>query len=293
MDLNMTDISIIGLGAMGHALAAALLGGGHRVTVWNRTPGKAADLIAAGAGEAASLQEAIGASEFVVMCVLDYAVADALIDAAGPTLAGRSLANLTNGTPAQARATAARVAALGARYLDGGIMATPPMIGGEHAFILYSGDEATFAAHEKTLAVLGKPMHLGADAGLASLYDLALLSGMYGLFSGFLHALALVRSEGVSAQSFAPMLGPWVGAMMEALPDYAERIDNGDHARAVMSNLAMQTMAMENILTASREQGVDGALLAPLLALMRQRVADGFGADEVSGVYELIRAGRG
>lgn len=289
----MTDISIIGLGAMGHALATAFLSGDHRVTLWNRTPGKAADLVARGAREATSLQEAIGASELVVMCVLDYAVADALIETAGPALAGRTFANLTNGTPARARTTAARVAALGGNYLDGGIMAIPPMIGGEHAFILYSGDEAAFARHEDAFAVLGQPVHLGADAGLASLYDLALLSGMYGLFSGFLHALALVRSGGVSAESFAPMLGSWVGAMMEALPDFAARIDSGDHARDAMSNLAMQTTAVENILTASREQGVDGALLAPLLPLMRRRIEDGFGADEVSGLFELIRAGRG
>ena len=289
----MTDISIIGLGAMGHALAAAFLSGGHRVTVWNRTPGKADVLVSTGAREAESLREAIAASELVVMCVLDYAVADALIETAGTALAGRTLANLTNGTPAQARATATRVAALGGNYLDGGIMAIPPMIGGEHAFILYSGEEAVFSANEQALAALGKPIHLGGDAGLASLYDLALLSGMYGLFSGFLHALALVRSEGVSAQSFAPMLGSWVGAMMEALPDFAARIDSGDHAREAMSNLAMQTTAMENILKASREQGVDGALLAPLLPLMRRRIDDGFGADEVSGVFELIRAGRG
>lgn len=289
----MTDISIIGLGAMGHALASAFLKEGHRVTVWNRTPGKAADLLAGGAREAASAGEAAAAGDLVVMCVLDYAVADTLVEAAGPALSGRTLVNLTNGTPAQARATAARVAALGARYLDGGIMATPPMIGGEHAFILYSGEDAAYSAHEELLATLGKPVHLGADAGLASLYDLALLSGMYGLFAGFLHALTLVRSEGVTAQSFAPMLGSWVGAMMEALPDYAERIDSGNHARDVVSNLAMQTTAMENILAASRELGVDGALLAPLLPLMRRRIEDGFGTDEVSGVFELIRAGRG
>lgn len=289
----MTDISIIGLGAMGHALASAFLKEDHRVTVWNRTPGKAADLLAGGAREAASAGEAAAAGDLVVMCVLDYAVADTLVEAAGPALSGRTLVNLTNGTPAQARATAARVAALGARYIDGGIMATPPMIGGEHAFILYSGEDAAYSAHEELLATLGKPVHLGADAGLASLYDLALLSGMYGLFAGFLHALTLVRSEGVTAQSFAPMLGSWVAAMMEALPDYAERIDSGDHARDVVSNLAMQTTAMENILAASREQGVDGALLAPLLPLMRRRIEDGFGTDEVSGVFELIRAGRG
>lgn len=37
----MAEVSVLGLGPMGMALARALLGGGHRVTVWNRTAAKA------------------------------------------------------------------------------------------------------------------------------------------------------------------------------------------------------------------------------------------------------------
>ena len=44
-----TDISIIGLGAMGSALARAQLRAGHKVTVWNRDPRKAELLVAEGA----------------------------------------------------------------------------------------------------------------------------------------------------------------------------------------------------------------------------------------------------
>lgn len=288
----MTTVSILGLGAMGQALAAAFLRKGHDVTVWNRTPGKAAALIEAGAREAASVAEAVAAGDLAIVCVLDYAAADVLVEAAAPALPGRTLVNLTNGTPRQARATADRVAALGASYLDGGIMAIPPMIGDELAFILYSGVRESFDANAQALAALGQPVYLGADAGLASLHDLALLSGMYGLFVGFLHAMALVDSEGIPAGQFVTMLKPWVGAMMEAFGDYAGRIDSGDHARDAMSNLAMQTTAMENILAASREQGIGGDLLAPMLPLMQRRTADGFGADEISGIFELIRRKR-
>lgn len=36
----MTDITMVGLGAMGGALARAFLGAGHATTVWNRTSSK-------------------------------------------------------------------------------------------------------------------------------------------------------------------------------------------------------------------------------------------------------------
>ncbi|TIP98379.1 MAG: NAD(P)-dependent oxidoreductase [Mesorhizobium sp.] len=285
----MANISILGLGAMGQALTARFLQQGHTVTAWNRTPGKAASLVAKGAREVKSAADAIAASDVTVMCVLDYAASDSVIDDATSALPGRALVNLTNGTPAQARAAAERVAGLGAAYLDGGIMATPPMIGGEHALILYSGSKATFDAHARTLETLGAANYLGADPGLASLHDLALLSGMYGLFAGFFHASALVDSESIPAGAFLKLLGPWMTAMMGELPGYAEKIDSGRHGVNVVSNLGMQAASMDNILTASREQRVATDLLHPLLKLFRKRADAGFADEDISGIFELIR----
>ena len=43
------DVSVIGIGNMGSALAEALIANGHRVTVWNRTAAKCEALADAGA----------------------------------------------------------------------------------------------------------------------------------------------------------------------------------------------------------------------------------------------------
>jgi 3-hydroxyisobutyrate dehydrogenase-like beta-hydroxyacid dehydrogenase len=275
---------------MGQALADRFLEQGHTVTVWNRTPGKAASLVAKGASEVSAAADAVAASDVTVICVLDYAASESVIDHAASALSGRTLVNLTNGTPAQARAAAEWVAGLGAAYLDGGIMATPPMIGGEHALILYSGSKAAFDAHAAALEGLRAANYLGADAGLASLHDLALLSGMYGLFAGFFHASALVDSEGIRAGSFLKLLQPWMMAMMGELPGYAEKIDSGSHGVNVVSNLGMQAASLDNILTATREQGVATDLLDPMLELFRKRAGAGFGGEDISGIFELIRA---
>ncbi|MDP9434569.1 MAG: NAD(P)-binding domain-containing protein, partial [Actinomycetota bacterium] len=45
------DVAFLGLGRMGAAMAAHVLPAGHRLTVWNRSPGRAAALVAAGARE--------------------------------------------------------------------------------------------------------------------------------------------------------------------------------------------------------------------------------------------------
>ena len=65
----------------------------------------------------------------VVVCLLDTAAVDAVIDAASDALADASIVNLTSSTPEDARTTAAGVQGYGARYLDGTMpYARPPML---------------------------------------------------------------------------------------------------------------------------------------------------------------------
>jgi 3-hydroxyisobutyrate dehydrogenase-like beta-hydroxyacid dehydrogenase len=46
---EMSDMTVIGMGAMGAAFARTLLAAGRSVTVWNRTPEKMQPLVALGA----------------------------------------------------------------------------------------------------------------------------------------------------------------------------------------------------------------------------------------------------
>src|SRR5918992_1290306 len=99
------EVSVIGLGAMGSALARALLHNGHRVTVWNRTGAKAEPLVRDGAVLAPSAAAAISASPIVVVCVDDYEVTKKILDTreVAPSLAGRVLVQLSTGSPQDAR----------------------------------------------------------------------------------------------------------------------------------------------------------------------------------------------
>jgi len=288
-DDSARDVSVLGLGTMGRALAGALLAGGARVTVWNRKPGRDGDLVARGAVGAASAAEAVAASGTVVVCLLDHASVHEVLDPVADRLAGRVLVELTNGTPAQAEELAGWAEAHGARLLDGGIMAVPPMIGTAGAFVLYSGSRAVFDDRRPLLDLLGGSVFAGEEPGRAALQDLALLSAMYGMIGGVLHAYALAGAGGVTAGELAPLLGRWLGAMSGFADGAAAQIDSGDHARDVVSNLAMQAAAYPGLVEASRAEGVDPGLLVPLGELMRRRVDDGHGHEDISGVVELLR----
>ena len=100
----MSDITVVGLGLMGSALANALLSAGHDITVWNRTSEKMKPLVSSGARGARSLGEAMQMSPVVLICVSNYEMTSQLfgMDDNFGYLDGRSVVQLSSGTPAQA-----------------------------------------------------------------------------------------------------------------------------------------------------------------------------------------------
>jgi 3-hydroxyisobutyrate dehydrogenase-like beta-hydroxyacid dehydrogenase len=76
----MSNISVIGLGAMGSALAHTLLGVAYSVTVWNRTTSKMQPLVTLGANGARNIVEAVRASPVILICVDNYSVTRSLLD---------------------------------------------------------------------------------------------------------------------------------------------------------------------------------------------------------------------
>ncbi|MFD5598056.1 NAD(P)-dependent oxidoreductase [Streptomyces griseorubiginosus] len=286
--VEKTSVTLIGLGAMGHALAQAWLAAGHPLTVWNRTPDRAAELAREGARVAGSAAEAVAANSLVVVCVLDDASVDEVLG--GADLSGRDLVNLTTSTPAQARARAEWARERGARYLDGGIMAVPPMIGVPESggYVFYSGSQELFEQHRQTLDVPARTVHVGEDAGHAALHDVALLSAMYGMFAGAAHAFALIRKEDIDPTSLAPLLADWLVAMASSVHQTADQLRGGDYTKGVVSRLAMQVAATPTFLSTAEEQGVSPELLIPYFELMRRRLAEGGGEEGLTGVVDLL-----
>jgi 3-hydroxyisobutyrate dehydrogenase-like beta-hydroxyacid dehydrogenase len=285
---SRTPVTLLGAGAMGTALARAWLAAGHPVTVWNRTPARAEALAAEGATVARSTAAAVAANRLVVACLLDDASVGEALD--GADLTGRDLVNLTTGTAAQGRSRSAWAMARGARFLDGGIMAVPPMIGVPESggYVFYSGSAALFEEHRDTLAVPAGTTYVGADPGFAALHDVALLSAMSGMFAGITHAFALIRREDIAPKDFAPLLVSWLTAMAPAAHQTAEQLESGDYGKEVASNLAMQVAANATLLRTAEEQGVSAELLTPYLALMERRLADGHGHEGTTGLVDLL-----
>ncbi|WP_436774622.1 NAD(P)-dependent oxidoreductase [Yinghuangia sp. YIM S09857] len=285
--IHDTDVSILGLGAMGSALAEALVKAGMRTTVWNRSPGKADALVARGATEAASAAEAVRASRLVIVCLFDHDSVHEVLDPLVDDLAGRTLVNLTTTKPEQARQSAVWAAQAKADYLDGGIMAVPSMIGQPGASILYSGSEKAYRENTAVFEQWAAGTYYGEDAGLASLYDFALLSAMYVMFAGFMQGAAMLAPAGVSAGRFAEMAAPWLTAMTGELGGYAEVIDGGDYSVPGQQSLTFSNLSL--FIEAIAEEGVSPEPVAMVQRLIQQQVDAGHGTDGFARIIESIK----
>lgn len=285
-----TSVSVLGLGLMGQALAAALVGAGHATTVWNRSPDKAADLVTQGATLAATARDAAVASDVVIVCVTEYDAVRALVEPLADALRGRLLVNLTSGSSAQAREFAAWAAEHGVDYLDGAIMAIPPVVGTPHAFILYAGERSAYESAEPALRALAPAgtTHLGADHGLSSLYDVALLGLMWGALNSFLHGAALLGTAGVPATEFAPFANQWLGSVTGFVSAYAAQIDAGAYP-AEDAKIETHLATMHHLLHESEASGVDTALPRFVKALTDQAIAAGHGESSYAAMIDQFR----
>ncbi|MBW4716423.1 NAD(P)-dependent oxidoreductase [Saccharothrix obliqua] len=274
---NNAPVTIIGLGLMGQALAAAFLRAGHPTTVWNRTAAKADRLVADGARLAPSVDDALAAGPLAVICLTDYQAVHDLLDGSG--MAGRTLVNLTSGSSAQAREAARWAEQRGARYLDGAIMAIPTAIGTTDAVILHSGPRADFDAHRSTLEALGTATHLGADHGLASLYDVAGLAMMWSILSAWLQGAAMLRAAGVDAATYTPFAQRLAVGVAGWLPGYATQVDRGSFP-AEVATLETDARAMAHLVEECLALGVNAELPELLKAMADRAIAAGHGGEQ-------------
>jgi 3-hydroxyisobutyrate dehydrogenase-like beta-hydroxyacid dehydrogenase len=265
-------VSVLGLGRMGRALATALVNEGYEVTAWNRTPKTVEN-----ARTVATQEEAFEA-DVVVTCLPTY-------DVQRPLLSKniKTLVNLTSGTPEEARETAEWARGNGIEYVDGVIMAVPQQIGTKQSRILFAGNE-----NHHVLDAFGEPVHVGEDAGLAAIYDLALLGIMWSTFAGYLQAQALVQSAGITPRQFTPLATDWLATVGTFLPEMGEQTHTRNYETDV-SALDINVEGLRLLTRANDEQGLDTTVPRALHDLFQRAQSNGHGAHSIASVIEEIR----
>lgn len=258
-----TPTSVLGLGAMGMAIAEALAADGRRVRAWNRTPKALPD----GRMDVVdSPAAAVEGAELVVVCVRDHAASRAVLEQIAPHVEGRVVVNLSTGTPTEAVESAEHAASLGLRYVTGAVMVPTPLVATEHCLVLYAGDPADLEQVEPLFAAMrGASDVVGEDHAVPPALDLAMLDIYFAGIYAHLHATALAAAHGIDPQRFLPYAQGIVGTLGASLAVLTTSVEKRQYD-AGQARLDMCLSFLEHIVTSSREAGIDPGLAEPVRA---------------------------
>jgi 3-hydroxyisobutyrate dehydrogenase-like beta-hydroxyacid dehydrogenase len=205
-------IGLIGVGLMGHGIAANILKHGYALTFLDH-PGnqKVDDLLAQGATARKRPAEVAAQSDIVILCVTGTPeVEDAMFRADGMLKGmrqGMIVIDCSTAIPASTKAVAARVTAAGGRFLDAAMTRTPKEAAEGRLNLIVGAPDALFQEVLPLLRCFAENIvHAG---GVSAGHQLKLLHNFVSLgFSAVLaEATAAARRAGVPPGIFAEVLG--------------------------------------------------------------------------------------
>jgi len=239
------SLGFIGLGIMGSAMALRLVRAGHRVTVYNRTPSRAAPLVTAGARQAPTPRACAEGNEVILSIVTDAPdVEEVLLGPQGAALGappGSVFIDLSTIAPSAARRIGEALRAKGFAFLDA------PVTGGdvgarEGTLSILVGGEATVLERVRdVLSVMGKRITLCGPQGAGQMVKACnqILCALN--MVGVVEALHLARRGGIDLGVVLEALIPGAGGSW-TLEKLGPRIARGDFAPGFMIRLIQKDL---------------------------------------------------
>lgn len=282
-------IGFIGLGIMGKPMAGHLVKAGHSVTVWNRTASKAADLVKAGATQAASPKDVAAQSDITIIMVADTPDVRQVVMGANGVLEGARrgsvVVDMSTISPVATREMAQTLAARGVEMLDA------PVSGGEKGAveatlsIMVGGKPEVFERVLPIFQQMGKNIvHIGANgAGQVTKACNQLVLSL--TIVGVAEAIHLARKAGVDpAKVRLALLGGF--AQSRVLELHGQRMLDENYTPGFRTRLYHKDMGI--VTETGRALGMP--LLGAGLAAQLYQIAmnEGYGEMDYSVLAKVI-----
>jgi 3-hydroxyisobutyrate dehydrogenase-like beta-hydroxyacid dehydrogenase len=200
------DIAVLGMGRMGSALAVRLLDGGHHVTVWNRSKGKAGQAVSAGAREAASVTDAVRDAEVVItMLANDDAVRAVALGELRSSIGDQVIYVNTSTVSPALNSEIAR--AFPGRFLAMPVQGSPDSVRAGQAVYLAGGDDNIADRLAPAMSSLSTSIHRYQTPSQATTAKLATNLLLLSQITALAESFAVGRSGGLSDEQLRDLLG--------------------------------------------------------------------------------------
>jgi 3-hydroxyisobutyrate dehydrogenase/2-hydroxy-3-oxopropionate reductase len=288
---GMTDVAVLGMGAMGSRIARRLLDADHRVAVWNRTPGRAEPLIEAGATSVATPAEAARANEVVIAMLTDDAALRHVTEGPDGVAAGASerttVIQMSTVAPSAIAWLASQLAGE-THLLDAPVLGSVAEVEAGTLRVFVGGADDDVARWTPLLSTLGTPMHVGA-VGSGAAAKLVANSTLVGVIGVLGEALALADGVGLPrGVAFEVLATTALGAQVERR---RSAIESGEYPPRF--SLALARKDAELIARAAADGGMDLRVLDAARTWLAEAQDAGWGDRDYSAVLAYILGERG
>ncbi len=282
------QVGFIGIGAMGLGMVRNLLQAGHAVTVWNRTPGPAAELRADGATVVTEPADC-ARQDIVISMLADDAAVEQVILAPNFIAAMRAdtvhVSMATISVALAERLTAAHSAA-GQDYVSAPVFGRPPAAAAAQLFILAAGRAAALARCEPLFKAMGqRTFMLGEQPSAANVVKVSGNFMLASMIETLGEAFALVRKHGLDPALFLEVITNTV------FPAPVYKIYGGLVASDVFEPAGFKlTLGLKDVRLA--QAAADAAMVPmPLAGLLHDQymtaIARGYGDFDWAGIARL------
>lgn len=283
------DVSVVGLGAMGTIMAQAFLKQGKRVAIWNRSPGKAAALVAAGAHLCDSAEAALSASPVAIFVLLDNHATHEVLGMPGVAraLAKRTIVDYTTNAKDEGLALQALINRAGGHYVKGAIVAYPRNVGHRESHCIHTGDREAFEQHRALLEVLaGHTVFLPWEQAFA--FATVLHAHAFAAMVAFFEAVGASDRFGMPVSKTARLLLDTsrffiADALEEAVRRLEARDFAGDQAR-----LDVHAGAFAHIAQSMHAQGAWTPVFDAVCQVVQRAESMGYGEQDIVAATQVF-----
>jgi 3-hydroxyisobutyrate dehydrogenase-like beta-hydroxyacid dehydrogenase len=284
------NVTVIGAGRMGSALATVLFHKGFATTVWNRTGAKTKVLSRLGLSIAQSVEESVREADIVVVSVRDYSSTRQLLRQPDieTALRGKIVVQLSSGTPKEAREMDSWARRCGISYLDGAILGSPEWIGTPACTIFYSGPAEVFNRAKPVLMVFGnRTLFVGHEIGHASAFDVAVLTFGVSAMLGFLQGQVVWESENLPAGGFLDTIKRMMPTMESVFTDMSWRVSSKNYS-GDQASLEAYSVVTKQLVSWCQDRGSDHTIPDAYVSLMERAIQAGKSQADFACLFEIL-----
>ena len=276
---------MLGLGAMGRAIAQRLLEAGHDLSVWNRTPGRDEELVTAGATRADTPADAVRDAGVVVTMLTDPpALEQVLFGPEGAASAIPPNATLIEMSTVGPTAIASAAERLSVPVLDAPVLGSVPSVEAGRLVILVGGDRAVFDRHVELLSVLGTPMYVG-PSGSGAWLKLVNNAASTATLVALGELLALTDRAGLEIDAVLQGLG--AGPLASLVERWRPRLMGEEQSSYFRLALARKDLAL--VFDEAEREGADLTVAETSAARCDEAIEAGLGDEDFGAIVPFLR----